>query len=78
MGEREKHGQARVIERNGKFYWYVTVEHATIPGKSIGVAVPTLLSVHLKMHVVRHLLPMTLTTGIYLHPMGRHRPYCIH
>lgn len=30
---------AQVIERNGKFYWYVTVEHATIPGKSIGVAV---------------------------------------
>lgn len=30
---------SQVIERNGKFYWYVTVEHATIPGKSIGVAV---------------------------------------
>jgi len=30
---------AQVIERNGMFYWYVTVEHATIPGKSIGVAV---------------------------------------
>lgn len=30
---------AQVIERNNKFYWYVTVEHATIPGKSIGVAV---------------------------------------
>jgi beta-xylosidase len=30
---------AQVIERNGKFYWYVTVEHGTIPGKSIGVAV---------------------------------------
>ena len=29
----------QVIERNGKFYWYVTVEHGTIPGKSIGVAV---------------------------------------
>lgn len=28
-----------VIERNGKFYWYVTVEHKDIPGKSIGVAV---------------------------------------
>lgn len=35
-------GQAwasHVIEKNGKFYWFVTVEHATIPGKSIGVAV---------------------------------------
>ncbi len=30
---------SQVIERNGKFYWYVTVEHATIKGKSIGVAV---------------------------------------
>lgn len=30
---------SQVIERNGKFYWYVTVEHATIRGKSIGVAV---------------------------------------
>ena len=30
---------AQVIERNGKFYWYVTVEHGTFPGKSIGVAV---------------------------------------
>ncbi|MCC9165785.1 glycoside hydrolase family 43 protein [Pontibacter harenae] len=30
---------SHVVERNGKFYWYSTVEHATIPGKSIGVAV---------------------------------------
>ena len=30
---------SQVIERNGKFYWYVTVEHNTIKGKSIGVAV---------------------------------------
>lgn len=30
---------SQVIERNGKFYWYVTVEHGTVPGKSIGVAV---------------------------------------
>ena len=30
---------SQVIERDGKFYWYVTVEHETIPGKSIGVAV---------------------------------------
>jgi beta-xylosidase len=29
----------QVIERNGKFYWYVTVEHGTINGKAIGVAV---------------------------------------
>jgi beta-xylosidase len=30
---------AHVIEKDGKFYWYVTVEHGTIPGKSMGVAV---------------------------------------
>lgn len=30
---------AQVIERNGKFYWYVTVSHGKIHGKSIGVAV---------------------------------------
>lgn len=30
---------AQVIERDGKFYWYVCVEHGTIPGKAIGVAV---------------------------------------
>lgn len=30
---------SQVIERDGKFYWYVTVEHAAIPGKAIGVAV---------------------------------------
>lgn len=30
---------SQVIERDGKFYWYVTVEHGTIPGKSLGVAV---------------------------------------
>lgn len=29
----------QVIERNGKFYWYVTVSHGTIHGKSIGIAV---------------------------------------
>ena len=28
-----------VKERNGKFYFYAPMEHATIPGKSIGVAV---------------------------------------
>lgn len=30
---------SQVIERNGKFYWYAAVEHATIKGKAIGVAV---------------------------------------
>lgn len=30
---------AKVIERNGKFYFYAPVSHATIKGKAIGVAV---------------------------------------
>lgn len=30
---------SEVIEKDGKFYWYVTVSHGTIHGKSIGVAV---------------------------------------
>lgn len=30
---------SQVIERNGKFYWYVTVTHGTIKGKAIGIAV---------------------------------------
>jgi beta-xylosidase len=30
---------SQVIERNGKFYWYVAVSHGEIHGKSIGVAV---------------------------------------
>ncbi len=29
----------QVIKRDGKYFWYVAVEHATIHGKSIGVAV---------------------------------------
>ena len=30
---------SQVIERDGKFYWYVAISHGTIHGKSIGVAV---------------------------------------
>src|SRR5680860_1067242 len=30
---------AQVIERSGKFYWYVTVTHDSIHGKAIGIAV---------------------------------------
>lgn len=30
---------SQVIEKNGKFYWFVTVEHGSIHGKAIGVAV---------------------------------------
>jgi hypothetical protein len=30
---------SKIIERNGKFYFYAAVTHASIPGKAIGVAV---------------------------------------
>jgi beta-xylosidase len=30
---------SQVIHHHGKFYWYVAVSHASIPGKAIGVAV---------------------------------------
>jgi beta-xylosidase len=30
---------SQVIERDGKFYWYVAIEHGTIHGKAIGVAI---------------------------------------
>lgn len=30
---------SQVIERDGKFYWYVSLTHATSPGKAVGVAV---------------------------------------
>jgi len=30
---------SQVIARNGKFYWYLAMEHGTIRGKAIGVAV---------------------------------------
>ncbi len=30
---------SEVVERNGKFYWYVSTEHASVHGKAIGVAV---------------------------------------
>lgn len=30
---------SQVVERNGKFYWYVAITHGSIHGKAIGVAV---------------------------------------
>jgi hypothetical protein len=30
---------SQVVERNGKFYWYVAVSHGSMPGKAIGVAI---------------------------------------
>jgi beta-xylosidase len=30
---------SKVVRRDGKFYWYVSLTHAELPGKAIGVAV---------------------------------------
>ena len=30
---------SQVIERDGKFYWYITAEHKSVRGKAVGVAV---------------------------------------
>jgi beta-xylosidase len=30
---------SHVVYKNNKYYWFATMEHATIPGKAIGVAV---------------------------------------
>src|SRR5690606_35395821 len=35
---KDKAYASKVIEHKGKFYWYVAVNHATIPGSAIGVA----------------------------------------
>ena len=54
---------AQVTERNGKFYWYVTVEHGTIPGKSIGVAVSDSPTGPFKDAIGKALITNDMTTG---------------
>ncbi|MCY1719469.1 glycoside hydrolase family 43 protein [Prolixibacteraceae bacterium Z1-6] len=54
---------AQVIERNGKFYWYVTVSHATINGKAIGVAVPDSPVGPFKDALGKALITNDMTTG---------------
>ena len=54
---------AQVTERNGKFYWYVTVEHVTISGKSIGVAVSDSPTRPFKDAIGKALIANDMTTG---------------
>ncbi|WP_339738928.1 glycoside hydrolase family 43 protein [uncultured Sunxiuqinia sp.] len=54
---------AQVIERNGKFFWYVTVEHGSIPGKSIGVAVSDSPVGPFKDALGKALITNDMTTG---------------
>jgi beta-xylosidase len=56
----------QVIHRNGKFYWYAPVEHATIHGKAIGVAVADKPTGPFKDAIGKALITndMTKATGI--------------
>jgi len=54
-------GQA--IERDDKFYWYVTVEHDSIPGKAIGVAVADRPTGPFKDALGQALVTNDMTTG---------------
>jgi len=54
-------GQA--IERDDKFYWYVTVEHNSIPGKAIGVAVADRPTGPFKDALGQALVTNDMTTG---------------
>jgi beta-xylosidase len=57
---------SQVIERNGKFYWYVAIEHASIRGKAIGVAVSDRPTGPFKDAIGKALITndMTTQTGI--------------
>jgi beta-xylosidase len=54
---------SQVTERNGKFYWYVAVEHATIRGKAIGVAVADKPTGPYKDAIGAALITNDMTTG---------------
>ena len=54
---------SQVIERNGKFYWYVAVEHATVKGKAIGVAVADKPTGPFKDALGSALITNDMTTG---------------
>ncbi len=55
---------SQVIERDGKFYWYVAVEHATIPGKAIGVAVSDSPTGPFKDALGKALITNNMTTDV--------------
>ena len=54
---------SQVIERNGKFYWYVTVEHSTIHGKAIGIGVSDSPTGPFKDALGKALITNDMTTG---------------
>ena len=55
---------SQVIARNGKFYWYVAIEHATIPGKAIGVAVSDSPTGPFKDALGKALITNNMTTDV--------------
>lgn len=54
---------SQVVERNGKFYWYVATEHASVPGKAIGVAVADRPTGPFKDAIGRALVTNDMTKG---------------
>ena len=65
---------SQVIERNGKFYWYVAVEHGTIPGKAIGVAVADRPTGPFKDARGSAIITNNMTTDTKI-TLGRYRPF---
>lgn len=57
---------AHVVEKDGKFYWYVTVRHATINGFAIGVAVADSPLGPFKDALGKALVTNDMTTGTHI------------
>jgi len=57
---------AHVTEKDGKFYWYVTVRHATINGFAIGVAVADSPLGPFKDALGKALITNDMTTGTHI------------
>lgn len=57
---------SQVIERNGKFYWYVAVEHGKIHGKAIGIAIADSPSGPFKDALGKALITNDMTTKTYI------------
>lgn len=55
---------SQVIEHNGKFYWYITVEHSTIKGKAIGIAISDSPTGPFKDALGKALITNNMTTNI--------------
>lgn len=56
----------QVIERNGKFYWYITASHANIHGKAIGVAVADSPTGPFKDAIGKALITNDMTTDTHI------------